>query len=61
MHTYTWLVKYSDYSVMKKSAAHYKFDKPLTIGEFSTDCSESKNAATNYKHGYNGGYSGIFA
>jgi hypothetical protein len=46
---------------MKKNAADYELDKPLIIGEFSTDCSESKNAITNYKHGYNGGYSGIFA
>jgi hypothetical protein len=46
---------------MKKNAKNYKLDKLLIIGEFSADCSESKNASTNYKHGYNGGYSGIFA
>jgi len=46
---------------MKKMADFYKLDKPVIIGEFSTDCSESKNAAQNYKHAYDGGFAGVLA
>jgi len=61
IHTYTWQGKYSDYSVMKKDASALSLDKPIVIGEFSTDCSESKDAATNFKHAYNGGYAGVLS
>jgi len=61
IHTYTYQGKYSEYSVMKKDASAENLDKPVVIGEFSTDCSESKDAAANYKHAYNGGYAGVLA
>ncbi len=61
IHTYTYQGKYSDGSVMKKNAADYKLNKPLIIGEFSTDCSESKSGPTNYEHAYNGGFAGVLA
>jgi len=46
---------------MKRKASELKLDKPVIIGEFSTDCSESKNATTNFKWGYESGYSGILS
>ena len=46
---------------MKKNAADFKLDKPLIIGEFSSDCSESKSGSTNYEHAYNGGFAGVLA
>jgi mannan endo-1,4-beta-mannosidase len=61
IHTYTYQGKFSDYSVMKKNAADLNLDKAVIIGEFSTDCSESKDAATNWKHAYNGGYAGVLS
>jgi mannan endo-1,4-beta-mannosidase len=60
-HTYTSQGKYGEFSTMKKSSSVYNLDKPLIIGEFSTDCSESKNAVTNYKHAYDGGFAGVLA
>ena len=46
---------------MKKNAADYQLDKPLIIGEFSSDCSESKSGPTNYEHAYKGGFAGVLA
>jgi hypothetical protein len=46
---------------MKKTAAAFKLNKPLIIGEFSVKCSESKNAVELYSHAYNGGYSGALS
>lgn len=61
IHSYTWQGKYSDYSVMKVNASALALDKAILIGEFSTDCSESKSATDNFKHAYNGGYAGILS
>lgn len=58
IHTYTWQGKYSEYSAMLKTAADYKLDKPIVVGEFATACSESKDAAKNYQHIYNSGFAG---
>jgi mannan endo-1,4-beta-mannosidase len=61
IHTYTNNGKYNEFSPMKKTAAAFKLNKPLIIGEFSVKCSESKNAVELYSHAYNGGYSGALS
>jgi hypothetical protein len=43
---------------MKRKASELKLDKPVIIGEFSTECSESKNATKNFEFAYQSGYSG---
>jgi len=58
LHSYTWQGKFSEWSPFKKASSAYKSTKPLIVGEFSTDCSESKNAAQNYKQLYDSGYAG---
>jgi hypothetical protein len=43
---------------MKRKASELKLDKPVIIGEFSTECSETKNATKNFEFAYQSGYSG---
>ncbi len=53
--------KFSENSPFKKVSSAYKSHKPIIVGEFSTDCSESKNSAQNYKLLYNTGYAGALS
>ena len=61
LHSYTWQGKFADTSPFKKHNSDYKSDKPIIVGEFATSCSESKNAANNYKYIYESGYEGALS
>jgi len=61
VHSYTWQGKFSDFSPFKAKESAYGLNKPLIVGEFSTACSESNNAATNYKLLYDSGYAGALS
>ena len=60
-HSYVWQGKYATNSPFKHKASDYYLDKPVIVGEFSTSCSESKDAVDNYNYVYKSGYNGAMS
>lgn len=61
IHTYSWEGRWSNNAPFVKSAYDYQLDKPLVIGEFSSDCAENEGVEYLWSYAYNNNYTGAWS
>ncbi|KAF2355525.1 Glycoside hydrolase family 5 [Trinorchestia longiramus] len=60
MHTYDWGTEWSPNAPFTVQASDYGLDRPIVIGEFSSDCSLKTPLSELHEYAYSNGYAGTW-